>query len=156
MQKGFVAGPAGEHAPQVTKEIILIGQAVLEKSTNIYEIYDRWKNKIFLKKKNSLRWPNWQSFLTGSTEEYASQDTKRIIPIGLATSEKSVNIHKKENMHVELRYISSSFSEVGIKEYDIISFYTAHQKQRLIDHHNPTHTFLVFYFWLISVVYTLS
>lgn len=51
MQKGFVAGPAGEHAPQVTKEIILIGQAVLEKSTNIYEIYDRWKNKIFLKKK---------------------------------------------------------------------------------------------------------
>lgn len=40
MQKGFVTAPVGEHAPQVTKEIILIGQAVLEKSTNIYEIYE--------------------------------------------------------------------------------------------------------------------
>ena len=127
MQKGFVTGPAWEHAPQVTKEIILIGQAVSEKSTNIYEIYDRCKNKSFFekKKKNSLRWLNRQSFLTGPTGAYAPQDTKRIIPIGSATSEKSVNIHKKENMRVESRYTFSSFSEVGIKRYDIISFYTA-------------------------------
>lgn len=107
------------------------------------------KIKVFWKK-NSLRWPNWQSFLTGSTGEYASQDTKRIIPIGLATSEKSVNIHEKENMRVELRYISSSFSEVGITKYDIISFYTALSSETTSNRPSQSHPHISRFLFLIN------